>query len=98
MNTIHDSKKIGNKGMKFTSILLAVLMVFSIMITAVPVSASAAENSTVVSQDGELGKYKVTLTTGNLILRSIASTNGDQLALVPNGTIVDVTEISNGFV
>ncbi len=97
MNTIHDSKKIGNKGMKLTSILLAVLMAFSMMITAIPVSASAAENSTVVSQDGELGKYKVTLTTGNLILRSIASTNGDQLALVPNGTIVDVTEISNGF-
>ncbi|MCR5636098.1 MAG: SH3 domain-containing protein [Clostridiales bacterium] len=45
----------------------------------------------------ETGYYKVTLSSGNLTLRSSASSNGDRLGLVPNGTVVKITEISNGY-
>ncbi|MDD5924252.1 MAG: SH3 domain-containing protein [Clostridia bacterium] len=57
----------------------------------------STDTSTPVTPTGKTGTYKVTLTNGNLVLRSSASSSGGQVALVPNGTLVVITEISNGF-
>ncbi len=57
----------------------------------------SSDTTTPVTPTGKTGTYKVTLTNGNLILRSSASSSGGQVALVPNGTLVVITEISNGF-
>ena len=43
------------------------------------------------------GKYVVKTNGGKLNLRSSASSSGTVLTTIPNGTLVNITEISNGF-
>lgn len=52
----------------------------------------------VVSPNGyQIGKYEITASDSGLRLRAGPSTDHEQLALIPDATVVEVTEISDGW-
>ncbi|MDD5923526.1 MAG: SH3 domain-containing protein [Clostridia bacterium] len=59
-------------------------------------SADSDEPST-PTVDNQSNTYKVKTSGGSLNMRSVASTSGSVVLKIPNGTLLSVTSISNGF-
>ncbi|MCR5636471.1 MAG: SH3 domain-containing protein [Clostridiales bacterium] len=97
MNNENHNNKIGIRCKKSASVLLAVLLTLCMLVSVIPTAAFAAENESVSAVEYEVGNYQVTTQGGSLKLRAAANADATVLVSVPNGTIISVSEFSNGY-